>query len=119
MHICRDDFVEFANFTFHEYGHKVKQWITINEPWVFSRAGYDIGKKAPGRCSKYVNKTCLGGSSGHELYIVSHHLLLAHAEAVHEFRKCAKVYTKMFIFTNIGPLLFTALIFILIHQMLL
>ncbi|KAG7551010.1 Glycoside hydrolase family 1 [Arabidopsis thaliana x Arabidopsis arenosa] len=85
-----DDFVEFANFTFNEYGHKVKKWITFNEPWVYSRAGYDIGKKAPGRCSQYVNKTCLGGSSGHELYIVSHNLLLAHAEAVHEFRKCAK-----------------------------
>lgn len=44
FHKNRQDFTEYANFTFHEYGYKVKHWITINEPWVFSRAGYDIGK---------------------------------------------------------------------------
>ncbi|CAG7908775.1 unnamed protein product [Brassica rapa] len=47
-------------------------------------------EKAPGRCSKYVNEKCVGGDSGHEVYTLSHNLLLAHAEALEEFRKCAK-----------------------------
>ncbi|XP_010545732.1 PREDICTED: beta-glucosidase 19-like [Tarenaya hassleriana] len=84
------DFAEYANFLFQEYGGKVKHWITLNEPWVYSRAGYDIGKKAPGRCSKYVKDECQDGRSGYEAYIVSHNLLLAHAEAVHLFRQCEK-----------------------------
>ncbi|KFK24616.1 hypothetical protein AALP_AA8G002400 [Arabis alpina] len=85
------DFTEYSEFVFNEYGGKVKHWITFNEPWVFSRAGYDIGKKAPGRCSKYVNDKCQDGRSGYEAYIVSHNLLLAHAEAVQVFRyKCEK-----------------------------
>ncbi|CAA7013711.1 unnamed protein product [Microthlaspi erraticum] len=85
------DFTEYANFTFHEYGHKVKNWITFNEPWVFSRAGYDVGKKAPGRCSPYIEewgKYCEDGRSGFEAYQVSHNLLLSHAESVDAFRKC-------------------------------
>ncbi|KAG7600324.1 Glycoside hydrolase superfamily [Arabidopsis suecica] len=85
------DFTEYANFTFHEYGHKVKHWITFNEPWVFSRAGYDVGKKAPGRCSPYIKEygpQCEDGRSGFEAYQVSHNLLLAHADAVQAFRQC-------------------------------
>ncbi|CAE5960026.1 unnamed protein product [Arabidopsis arenosa] len=85
------DFTEYANFTFHEYGHKVKNWITFNEPWVFSRAGYDNGKKAPGRCSPYIpgyGQHCQDGRSGYEAYQVSHNLLLSHAYAVDAFRKC-------------------------------
>ncbi|KAF2606533.1 hypothetical protein F2Q68_00043916 [Brassica cretica] len=85
------DFTEYANFTFHEYGHKVKNWITFNEPWVFSRAGYDVGKKAPGRCSPYIQewgKHCEDGRSGFEAYQVSHNLLLAHAYSVEAFRAC-------------------------------
>ncbi|KAF8082277.1 hypothetical protein N665_0839s0017 [Sinapis alba] len=87
------DFVEFANFTFHEYGDKVKHWITFNEPWVFSRSGYDTGKKAPGRCSPYIKEfgqLCQDGRSGFEAYLVSHNLLVSHAEAVDAFRKCEK-----------------------------
>ncbi|XP_010558346.1 PREDICTED: beta-glucosidase 23-like [Tarenaya hassleriana] len=84
------DFTEYADFLFNEYGDKVKNWMTFNEPWVFSRAGYDTGKKAPGRCSKYVSDKCQEGRSGYEAYIVSHNLLLAHAEAVQSFRNCQK-----------------------------
>jgi len=88
------DFTEYANFTFHEYGHKVKHWITFNEPWVFSRAGYDNGKKAPGRCSPYIpgyGQHCQDGRSGYEAYQVSHNLLLSHAYAVDAFRNCKQV----------------------------
>ncbi|CAH8391362.1 unnamed protein product [Eruca vesicaria subsp. sativa] len=78
------------DFVFQEYGGKVKHWITFNEPWVFSHAGYDLGKKAPGRCSSYVDPTCKGGQSGYEAYLVSHNLLNAHAEAFEAFTQCEK-----------------------------
>ncbi|ESQ49148.1 hypothetical protein EUTSA_v10020507mg [Eutrema salsugineum] len=84
------DFREYANFVFQEYGGKVKHWITFNEPWVFSHAGYDVGKKAPGRCSKYVKEECQEGRSGYEAYLVTHNLLNSHAEAVEAFRQCEK-----------------------------
>lgn len=89
--VNRGDFREFAKFAFNEYGDRVKHWVTINEPYEFSHGGYETGVKAPGRCSKYVNEKCVAGKSGHEVYTVSHNLLLAHAEAVEEFRKCGKV----------------------------
>ncbi|CAN7051061.1 unnamed protein product [Brassica oleracea var. botrytis] len=84
------DFREYADFVFQEYGDKVKHWITFNEPWVFAHAGYDVGKKAPGRCSDYVDRTCKGGRSGYEVYLVSHNLLNAHAEAFEAFTQCEK-----------------------------
>ncbi|KAF3529833.1 hypothetical protein DY000_02043968 [Brassica cretica] len=91
-----EDFREFAKFAFNEYGDRVKHWVTINEPYEFSLGGYGTGEKAPGRCSKYVNEKCVAGDSGHEVYTVSHNLLLAHAEAVEEFRKCAKPATAKY-----------------------
>ncbi|KAF2541691.1 hypothetical protein F2Q68_00033046 [Brassica cretica] len=89
------DFRDYAEVLFKEYGGKVKHWITINEPWVYAHAGYDVGKKAPGRCSEHakgkdVKGDCLGGKSGDEVFIVGHNLLLAHAEAVDAFRNCEK-----------------------------
>lgn len=76
----------------------MKNWITFNEPWVFSRAGYDVGKKAPGRCSPYIKEygpLCEDGRSGFEAYQVSHNLLLAHAYSVQAFRACKQVYLKL------------------------
>lgn len=66
-------------------------WTTINEPYIMTVAGYDQGNKAAGRCSKWVNEKCHAGDSSTEPYIVSHHILLAHAAAVDEFRKCQKI----------------------------
>ncbi|CAL9236909.1 unnamed protein product [Arabidopsis halleri] len=85
-----EDFRDFSRVCFEEFGDKVKMWTTINEPYVITVAGYDTGNKAVGRCSKWVNSKCQGGDSGTEPYIASHHLLLAHAAAVQEFRKCNK-----------------------------
>ncbi|XP_010556967.1 PREDICTED: beta-glucosidase 33 [Tarenaya hassleriana] len=85
-----DDFREFSRICFERFGDRVKNWATFNEPWVYSVAGYSRGKKAPGRCSKWVNETCLVGDSGTEPYIASHNQLLAHLAAAEEFRKCEK-----------------------------
>ncbi|CAE6118707.1 unnamed protein product [Arabidopsis arenosa] len=86
-----DDFRNYARFCFQEFGDKVSMWTTFNEPYVYSVSGYDAGNKAMGRCSKWVNSLCIAGDSGTEPYLVSHHLLLAHAAAVEEFRKCDKI----------------------------
>ncbi|CAE6118728.1 unnamed protein product [Arabidopsis arenosa] len=86
-----DDFRNYARFCFQEFGDKISMWTTFNEPYVYSVSGYDAGNKAMGRCSKWVNSLCIAGDSGTEPYLVSHNLLLAHAAAVEEFRKCDKI----------------------------
>jgi len=77
----------------------VKHWITLNEPWSYSNNGYAIGTFAPGRCTKWLDPTCLGGDSGREPYIVTHNLLLAHAAAVDVYNKKFRVclaFTRTF-----------------------
>ncbi|CAH9147613.1 unnamed protein product [Cuscuta epithymum] len=92
-----DDFRDFADLCFREFGEKVKLFATINEPWTFSSKGYDSGDFAPGRCSPFMNPTagCLGGDSATEPYIVGHHIILAHAAA-------AKVYREKYQATQKG-----------------
>jgi beta-glucosidase len=74
--------VDFAEVCFKEFGDRVKYWTTFNEPWTYSSQGYAVGKFAPGRCSSYVSKSCSAGDSAREPYIVTHNIILAHAEAV-------------------------------------
>ncbi|CAI0474060.1 unnamed protein product [Linum tenue] len=75
------DFEDYCDFLFKEYGHRIKRWITLNEPMVHIQRGYDEGLFAPGRCSVWVNRACVAGDSATEPYIVAHNLLLAHAAA--------------------------------------
>ncbi|KAL5755367.1 hypothetical protein ACOSP7_023587 [Xanthoceras sorbifolium] len=82
-----DDFRDFAELCFKEFGDRVKHWITINEPFTYSSMGYDLGILAPGRCSKWVNDACPAGNSSTEPYLVAHHMLLSHAAAVEVYRK--------------------------------
>ena len=65
-----DRFVHFADVVSRRLGDRVKNWITINEPWVISIQGYQLGIHAPGRQS-WPDALC-----------ASHHLLLAHGRAV-------------------------------------
>ncbi|KAL5699589.1 beta-glucosidase [Ranunculus cassubicifolius] len=80
------DFHDYAELCFKEFGDRVKHWITLNEPWSFSRGGYNSGNYAPGRCSKFVGN-CSAGNSATEPYIVSHNQLLAHAAAVKVYKE--------------------------------
>ncbi|RVW93573.1 Beta-glucosidase 12 [Vitis vinifera] len=82
----RDDFRDFAELCFKEFGDRVKYWITLNEPWTYSNGGYDQGTLAPGRCSNWVNGACTAGNSAIEPYLVGHHLLLSHAAAVKVYK---------------------------------
>ncbi|KAK2382103.1 cyanogenic beta-glucosidase [Trifolium repens] len=78
-----DDFQDYADLCFKEFGNRVKYWVTLNEPYTFTNFGYAVGTTPPGRCS---DPTCLGGNSGTEPYIVSHNLILAHAKVVHLYK---------------------------------
>ncbi|KAB2077745.1 hypothetical protein ERO13_A06G117500v2 [Gossypium hirsutum] len=82
-----DDFRDYAEVCFKEFGDRVKHWITLNEPWSYTYGGYVAGFLAPGRCSDWQNLNCTGGDSAVEPYLVAHHLLLAHAVSVKLYRQ--------------------------------
>ncbi|KAL5567251.1 hypothetical protein UlMin_030415 [Ulmus minor] len=86
-----NDFRDYAELCFKEFGDRVKHWITLNEPWSFSSGGYANagadGALAPGRCSEWLQLNCTGGNSATEPYLVTHHQLLAHAAAVNLYKK--------------------------------
>ncbi|KAM6567652.1 hypothetical protein CsatA_026780 [Cannabis sativa] len=86
-HKIVDDFKDYSDLCFKEFGDRVKNWITLNEPFSFTTHGYDSGTFAPGRCSSlYVANNCSGGDSSTEPYLVAHNQLLAHATAVNLYR---------------------------------
>ncbi|XP_020245593.1 beta-glucosidase 24-like [Asparagus officinalis] len=76
------DFVDFAKICFIEFGGRVKNWSTINEPWSFATHGYSLGWHAPSRGVEGVEF----GNPLTEPYIVTHNLILAHAAVVQLYR---------------------------------
>ena len=68
-------FAEYADVCFKNFGDRVKNWITFNEPWCTAVLGNGLGVLAPGRISP------------DEPYIVAHNQLLAHGLAVKNFRE--------------------------------
>lgn len=103
--MCREDFRDYAELCFEEFGDRVKNWITLNEPRSISKNGYANGRFAPGRCSAWLNMNCTGGDSGTEPYLVAHHQLLAHAAAVQAYKiKYQVLYlTRTYNFINLSP----------------
>ncbi|CAG7860635.1 hypothetical protein IGI04_033836 [Brassica rapa subsp. trilocularis] len=97
-----DDFRDYADLCFKEFGGKVKNWITINQLYTVPTRGYAIGTDAPGRCSPAVDERCYGGNSSTEPYIVAHNQLLAHAAAVDVYRRKYKFQKG-----KIGPVMIT------------
>ncbi|KAK2984279.1 hypothetical protein RJ640_003838 [Escallonia rubra] len=79
------EFDYYANLCFMNFGDRVRNWITLNEPWTFAAYGYDSGSMAPGRCSEWLNLNCTGGDSGTEPYLVTHNLILSHLSAVRRY----------------------------------
>ncbi|KAM7472467.1 hypothetical protein LguiA_010650 [Lonicera macranthoides] len=88
-----NDYRDYVDLCFKEFGDRVKHWITLNEPLSFSMFGYATGTYAPGRCSNFVGN-CTKGNSGTEPYIVAHHLILAHGAAVKVYREKYQKYQK-------------------------
>ncbi|XP_029968164.1 lactase-phlorizin hydrolase-like [Salarias fasciatus] len=62
-------FTEYADVVFSRLGHKVKFWITHNEPYIVVNLGYGYGNFPPGRVNRQ--------------YIAAHNLIKSHAEVWH------------------------------------
>jgi beta-glucosidase len=71
-----DAFARYADTIVQAYGDRVKNWITLNEIFCFTRLGYGTGQKAPGarESEQVVNQTY-------------HHALLAHGAGVRAVRE--------------------------------
>jgi beta-glucosidase len=65
-----DPFVNYVDVISRRLGDRVKHWMTLNEPWVFTFLGYGIGVHAPGRTDMQ------------DYLRASHHALLAHGRSV-------------------------------------
>jgi beta-glucosidase len=70
-------FADYAQVVAQCFGDRVKNWITLNEPWCISLLGYYIGEHAPGLQDLPTALTA------------AHHLNLSHAAAVHRIRQNA------------------------------
>ncbi|KAK9166271.1 hypothetical protein Scep_001462 [Stephania cephalantha] len=82
-----EDFAEYADVCFKEFGDRVKNWVTFNEPNIQTFTGNDLGIFPPGRCSYPFGRNCSMGNSTTEPYLGAHNLLLAHAAAVKLYRE--------------------------------
>ncbi|XP_040382732.1 beta-glucosidase 5-like [Oryza brachyantha] len=90
-----EDFKEYADVCFREFGDRVSHWITIDEPNVASFGSYDNGQLAPGRCSDpFGVRKCTIGNSSVEPYIAVHNMLLAHASVTRLYREKYQVAGK-------------------------
>jgi beta-glucosidase len=68
-------FGDYADFIFQRFGDRVKNWITLNEPWVTAFVGHLFGTHAPGVKDIYA------------AFEVVHNQLRAHSKAVEAFRE--------------------------------
>lgn len=70
-----DYFSEYVAHCAHSFGDKVKNWIVMNEPMVFTGAGYFLGLHAPGR------------TGTRNFFPAVHHTVLSMAEGGRVLRK--------------------------------
>lgn len=68
-------YADYAQIAFERLGDRVKRWITMNEPWVFTYLGYGLGIHAPGRTD--LRDALAAGKT----------VLRAHGSAVSRFRE--------------------------------
>ena len=88
--LSRDDFRDYADFCFKEFGDKVKRWFTLSEPYEYSTRDYVVGLSLPGQ---HLNCSAQGNSAT-DPYLVTHHQILAHAAAVDLYRLKYQVFTS-------------------------
>ncbi|GAB4835340.1 Beta-glucosidase 42 [Ancistrocladus abbreviatus] len=69
-------FAIYAETCFANFGDRVKNWVTNNEPLQTAVNGYGVGIFAPGRFE----------NASTEMYLAAHNQLLAHASAVSIYR---------------------------------
>jgi len=83
-------FVEYTDVVTRALGDRVKNWITLNEPWVSAFVGYKDGRHAPGL-------TDLDAAIA-----AAHHLLLSHGQTVPVIRANSPV-ANVGITVNLTP----------------
>ncbi|KAH0943047.1 hypothetical protein HID58_002684 [Brassica napus] len=82
----QNDFGYLADICFKHFGDRVKHWTTLNEPNQQIILTHLKGTFPPSRCSlPYGN--CSQGNSEREPFIAAHNTILAHAKAVHIYRR--------------------------------
>lgn len=69
-----DWFAEYASLMFERFGDRVKKWVTLNEPFIFTDIGHRRGGMAPGIRDLGIYARAV------------HHAHLAHGRAVQAFR---------------------------------
>ena len=70
-----EDFTNYAMFVIDEFHEKVKYWIVMNEPNVFTELGYVLAQHPPGK-------------KDFNTYLKAfHHTALAHCRVVYEFKQ--------------------------------
>lgn len=69
-------FRQYADVVFENFGDRVKDWITFNEPYAFCIEGYETGNFAPGVKSPGIGP-----------YLCAHHVLQAHAATYHLYKE--------------------------------
>ena len=69
-----DRFAEYASILADRFGDRVRNWLTLNEPWCIAFLGYGIGRHAPGR------------QDWPAALRAAHHTHLAHRAAVEAIR---------------------------------
>ncbi|CAI9263619.1 unnamed protein product [Lactuca saligna] len=84
--LMQEDYVHFAETCFKNFGDRVKDWFTMNEPNLFTQMGYEKGTYPPSRCSPPFGN-CSSGNSDIEPLIVMHNMLLAHGKTVKLYRR--------------------------------
>jgi beta-glucosidase/6-phospho-beta-glucosidase/beta-galactosidase len=72
-----EHFGAYARICFQAFGDRVKTWITLNEPFVYSILAYHHGIFAPGKNAEPAAFP----------YLSVHNMLKAHAEAYHIYQK--------------------------------
>ncbi|GJQ82457.1 hypothetical protein Trydic_g11868 [Trypoxylus dichotomus] len=71
-----DLFVDYAEVIFDEFGDRVKDWITFNEPYQICQEGYSERNKAP-----VYTQDGIGG------YLCAYTVLMSHAKTYHMFHE--------------------------------
>jgi beta-glucosidase len=71
-------FADYAEIVAKKLGDRVKDWITINEPWIIFVTGYMLGVHPPGKIQPFSSLP------------VVHNLLLGHGLALQRIRKFSK-----------------------------
>ncbi|MFW6343121.1 MAG: GH1 family beta-glucosidase [Sediminispirochaetaceae bacterium] len=69
-----DRFADYAELLVSRLGDRVKNWITLNEPWVYAVLGNLLGVHAPGK------------KSYRAAFSTAHNQLVAHGKAVQRLR---------------------------------